>query len=184
MKKVSLVSIFLAFLYSGLILLGGGYVILPILQSEIVTKRNWITSEELVDYYALSQTLPGLISINISVFVGYKLRGIKGAISAILGITFFAFWAIVILSSAISAFTNNNYVQGCLWSISIAVVILIISAVREMWAKSVYSVDTFIVFLLALMVMLFTKISPVYVIIVSIFIGIVYKSLIKEREVS
>ena len=74
-KKISLVNIFLTFLKVGIILLGGGYVILPILQSEIVEKKNWLTSEELIDYYAISQSLPGLIAINISIFVGYKVRG-------------------------------------------------------------------------------------------------------------
>lgn len=184
MKKVSLANIFLSFLYSGLILLGGGYVILPILQSEIVEKRSWITPEELVDYYALSQSLPGLISINLAVLVGYKLRGIRGALSAILGITFFAFWAIVVLSSVITVFTTNNFVQGAFWGISIAVVILIISAVREMWVKSVCSAETFIIFAVALAIMLFTKISPVYIIIASIIIGIISKSLAKESEAS
>ena len=74
-KKIRLVNIFLTFLKVGIILLGGGYVILPILQSEIVEKKNWLTSEELIDYYAISQSLPGLIAINISIFVGYKVRG-------------------------------------------------------------------------------------------------------------
>ena len=64
-KRVSLAEIFFAFLYSGLILLGGGYIILPILQSELVEKRNWLTADELMDYYAVSQSLPGLIAINI-----------------------------------------------------------------------------------------------------------------------
>lgn len=180
MKKIKLYDIFLAFLYSGLILLGGGYVILPILQEELVKKRAWVTDEELIDYYAICQTLPGLLSINIAILTGYKLRGVRGALAGVFGITFFAFWAIVLLSSIISKYISNIYVQGAFWGIGIAVVILIISAVREMWDKSVKDISTFIIFLIALGVMMFTNISPAIIIILSIVTGIVYKSV--ERK--
>lgn len=180
-NKVRLKDIFLSFLYSGLIMLGGGYVILPILQSELVEKRKWITSEELTDYYAISQSLPGLIAINMSILIGYKLRGKWGALAGVCGITFFAFWAIVLLASVISKFTNNVYVQGAFWGIEIAVVVLIISAVREMWGKSVRDIETFAIYLVALVVMLFTKISPAYIIVASILFGIAYQW-IKNRE--
>ena len=63
-KKISLWQLFCACAKVGLILLGGGYVILPVMQSEFVDKRGWITYDELVEYYALSQSLPGLIAIN------------------------------------------------------------------------------------------------------------------------
>ena len=181
MQRIRLIDIFVAFLYSGLILLGGGYVILPILQNELVKKRKWLTDSDLTDYYAVSQSLPGLISINISILVGYKLRGKSGALAGVLGITFFAFWAIVILSSIITKYTYNTYVQGAFWAISIAVVILIISAAREMWDKSVKDLSSFVVFLAALSIMLFTKISPVYVILSSIVVGVVYKYITNRR---
>ena len=182
MNKVSLSDIFIAFLYSGLILLGGGYVILPILQKELVDKRGWITSDELTDYYAVSQSLPGLIAINISILVGYKLRGKSGALTGVIGVTFFAFWAIVILASVISNFTDNIYVQGAFWGIEIAVVILIISAVREMWDKAIKDYGALIVFILVLVLMLVTKVSPAFVITGSIFLGIIWKLI--ERKSS
>ncbi|MBO6272048.1 chromate transporter [bacterium] len=180
-KKISLLKIFLAFLYSGLILLGGGYVILPILQTEIVKKRGWLTSEELTDYYAISQSLPGLIAINISILTGYKLRGVKGALSAVTGVTFFAFWAIVALSSVITQFTSNNYVKSAFWGIEIAVVILIISAIREMWQKSIVDIKTVVIYTIALIIMLLTNISPAIIILCSIFLGIGYKLIERMR---
>lgn len=181
-NNVKLKDIFISFLYSGLILLGGGYVILPILQSEIVEKRQWLSQEELVDYYAISQSLPGLIAINMSILIGYKLRGKWGALSGVIGITFFAFWTIVLLASVISRFTSNIYVQGAFWGIEIAVVVLIISAIREMWSKSVKNYETLIIYIIALVIMLFTKISPAYIIIGAIIFGILYKGLINKKE--
>ena len=181
MKRVSLIQIFGAFLYTGLILLGGGYIILPILQTELVKKREWLTSEELTDYYALSQSLPGLIAINMSILIGYKLRGEMGALAGVIGITFFAFWAIVLLSSIISKLTTNCYMQGAFWGIGIAVVVLIISAIREMWNKSVTGIDSFILFSIALCLMMFLNVSPAIVIILSVFAGILYKLTTKQR---
>ena len=181
MNKISLVDIFLAFLYSGLILLGGGYIILPILQTELVSKRGWLSSDELTDYYAISQSLPGLIAINMAILTGYKLRGKFGAIAGVLGITFFAFWAIIILASIISKFASNIYVQGAFWGIGIAVVILIISAIREMWSKSICDKAQFVLYILALALMLCFHISPANIIIGAIAVGIIYNLINKKQ---
>ena len=69
----SFLNIYLAFLKIGAILLGGGYVIVPIMQSELVEKRNWLTEQELCDYYCVSQCLPGIIAIKMSMLGGYKI---------------------------------------------------------------------------------------------------------------
>ena len=66
-------NIYKIFFKIGTLLLGGGYVILPLLQSELIEKRDWITDDELCEYYALSQSLPGLIAANVSIFTGFKL---------------------------------------------------------------------------------------------------------------
>ena len=181
MKKIALADIFLAFLYSGLILLGGGYIILPILENELVQKRGWLTSDELTDYYAVSQSLPGLIAINMSILTGYKLRGKSGAVCGVLVITFFAFWAIVFLASVIARFVSNTYVQGAFWGIGIAVVVLILSAVREMWDKAIGDLAQLILFIVALLLMILFGLSPVTVIIGSLIAGIVYNLILKKR---
>ena len=63
----------------GVQLLGGGYVIVPLMRRNLIERKKWISENELVDFYALSQSLPGIIAINISVFTGYQLRGKRGA---------------------------------------------------------------------------------------------------------
>lgn len=74
LKKMSLFKLFLIFVKIGAILLGGGYVILPIMTSEFVDKRNLVSHDDLINYFALAQSLPGIIAANISMFIGYKLR--------------------------------------------------------------------------------------------------------------
>lgn len=180
-KKVSLWQLFCACVKIGLILLGGGYVILPVMQSELVEKRGWITDEELVEFYALSQSLPGIIAINTSIFVGYKIRGKWGALTAIIGLVFSAFWMIVALASVLAKLTTNSYVQGLLWGVEVAVIVLIIMSVREMWGKSMRSKFSYAVFLFAMGLMLFGKVSPALTIIITVVVGLLYKTLTKKR---
>ena len=71
--KVSLKDLYIEFLLLGVQMLGGGYVLIPLMQKNLIEKRMWITQEELTDFYALSQSIPGIIAANISTFVGYKL---------------------------------------------------------------------------------------------------------------
>lgn len=182
-KKISLLELFLTFVKIGLILIGGGYVILPILQSEMVEKKSWITEDELVEFYALSQSLSGFIAINISIFIGYKLRGKSGAVVSVLGLIFFAFWIIVGLASILSTLTTNTYVQGAFWGVEIAVIILILSSLREMWTKAMISKFSYIVYLFACSLMIFTKLSPALVILITVVVGLLYKILNRKKEV-
>ena len=88
---MSLFSLFLVFVKIGAILLGGGYVILPIMTSEFVDKRKLVSHDDIIDYFALAQSLPGIIAANMSMFIGYKLRGKLGTIVAMIGVTFIPF---------------------------------------------------------------------------------------------
>jgi len=81
-----LLDMFLTFARIGGFTFGGGYAMLPMLQKEVVNGRHWATDEELMDYYAIGQCTPGIIAVNTATFVGYKNRGIPGAIAATLGV--------------------------------------------------------------------------------------------------
>ena len=83
MKKINSINLFKAFFEIGLILLGGGYVIVPVMEEILIQKRGWITKDELLDFYCVAQCLPGIIAINTSIFVGCKLMRLKGAIIAL-----------------------------------------------------------------------------------------------------
>ena len=81
-------DLFLTFAQMGVCTFGGGYAMLPILQREVVEKRGWATENELMDYYAIGQCTPGVIAVNTSTFIGYRLRGVPGAIVATAGMVF------------------------------------------------------------------------------------------------
>jgi len=172
---MSLFKLFLIFVKIGAILLGGGYVILPIMTSEFVDKRNLVSNDDIIDYFALAQSLPGIIAANMSMFIGYKLKGKYGAIIAMLGVTFVPFWCIVILASVIGALTKNSYVQGALWGVGVAVIALIMLTVREMWQKSNKNAYFYTIFILTLAALLVLKLSPIQAIIIFSAIGVLYK---------
>lgn len=179
---MSLIKLFLIFVKIGAILLGGGYVILPIMQNEFVEKRNLVSHDDIIDYFALSQSLPGIIAANMSMFIGYKLRGKWGAIAAMLGVTFVPFWCIVLLASVIGALINNSYVQGALWGVGVAVIALIMLTVREMWQKSNRNAYFYTIFVLTLLTLLVFKLSPIQTILLFTVIGVLYKRLREAKQ--
>ncbi len=177
-----LFKLFLIFVKIGAILLGGGYVILPIMTNEFVDKRNLVSHDDIIDYFALSQSLPGIIAANMSMFIGYKLKGKWGALAAMIGVTFVPFWCIVLLASIIGALVNNSYVQGALWGVGVAVIALIILTVREMWQKSTRSAYFYAIFVLTLLTLLVFKLSPIQTILMFSILGVVYKRLWEAKQ--
>lgn len=171
MKK-TLYQIFKIFFKIGTLLLGGGYVILPLLQAELVDKRNWISDDELCEYYALGQSIPGIIAANVSIFVGYKLRGILGAISAIIGIVLPAFVAIIILARIMTEITGLGFIQNIFWGVSVGVMMLIFLSVKEIWRKSVIDNFSCFIFFLAFILSACFDISPAIIVLGAIFIGV------------
>lgn len=174
-QKVALKDIYYEFLLLGIQLLGGGYVIVPLMQKSIIEKRHWITSEELANFYALSQTIPGIIAANISAFTGYKLRKKSGTIVALLGIITSPVISILIIACIVDKLLQISYIQSVFWGVRIAVIILIYLSIKEMWSSSIKDVTSWIIFLFACVTSFFLKISPVLIILVSVLLGVSIK---------
>ena len=177
MQKISLFKLFLIFTKIGAILLGGGYVILPILINEFSEKRDLINQDDIVDYFAISQSLPGIIAANISMFIGYKLKGKLGAITAMFGIIFVPFLCIAILASFLGTIVENTYIKSILWGIGIAVIALILLTIREIWQKSTRDFFFYLIFVLSLISILVFKLSPIITILIISTFGVLYKKL-------
>lgn len=181
-KKISLFKLFLIFAKIGAISLGGGYVILPIIISELSHKNNLVKEDDIIDYFALSQSLPGIIAANISMFVGYKVRGKLGAIIAAFGVTFIPFWTIVLLASFVEKHMNNIYLAGILWGVSCAVVALILLTTREMWQKSVKNAYFYVILFSTFLSLQVFHLSPIKAIIVFTIFGVLYKRFLEVKK--
>jgi len=183
MKNISLIKLFLIFIKIGAILLGGGYVIFPILTDEFIEKRNLIQQEDLINYFAISQSLPGIIAANISIMIGYKLRGVLGAFLATLGIVLIPFISIVILATFISNIVSNPYIIKAFEYINIAIIALILLTVKEFLQKTKKDKYFFVMFILVLITLLYTNCSPLYIILFFTPLGVLYKFIFNKKVV-
>lgn len=173
----SLYSIFKTFFKVGTLLLGGGYVILPLLTSELVDKKKWITSDELCEYYAIGASLPGIIAANTAIFTGRKIMGTKGAIVAIFAMILPSFLAIVLLASILSEICTKPSVTHLFWGVGIGVIALLFLAVKEMWHKSVVDRFSLAIYIGCLILALSGKVSLSLIIIGSVIAGIINQKL-------
>ena len=89
---------FRTFFKIGAVTFGGGYAMIPIIETEVVEKHKWVNKEELLDLIAIAQSTPGVFAVNISTFIGYKLRGTKGAICATAGSALPSFIIILLIA--------------------------------------------------------------------------------------
>lgn len=175
-------SIFKTFFKVGTLLLGGGYVILPLLTSELVEKKHWITSDELCEFYALGASLPGIIAANTAIFTGRKLLGRKGAIAATIGIVLPSFLAIVLLASILSEIVDKPSVQHIFWGVGIGVITLLFLAVKEMWTKCVVDKFSICVYSVCL-ILAFTRVIPLsLIVILALVSGIIFQRIEDKKN--
>ena len=165
-------ELFTGFARIGGFTFGGGYAMLPIIQEEVVEKRSWATEEEVIDYYAIGQSTPGIIAVNTATFIGYKQRGIIGGIVATLGMVFPSVVIITIIANFFRHFQNYKMVQHAFGGIRVAVVALILNAISKMWSASVKDKLGILIFVVTLIIMVFFQISPIIIIIASATVGI------------
>ncbi len=166
---------FLTFSRIGVLTFGGGYAMLPILQREVVENKNWATDEELVDYYAIGQTTPGIIAVNTSTFIGQKQRGALGGIVATLGFVFPSYIIITLISMFMQNFSELAIIQNAFAGIRVSVYILILNAVLKLWKNSVVDKIGIFIFALVFILSVSTSWSPVIFIILAAFIGVATK---------
>ena len=145
------------------------------MQYEFAEKRKFVSSDDIITYYTIAQSLPGIVAANMTMLIGYNLRGKFGALAAMLGIIFVPFWSIVLLAAILDRLVNNSYVQGILWGVGVAIIALILLTVREMWQKSHHDLFFYILFLMSLVSLLIFKLSPINTILIFSFIGILVK---------
>ena len=168
-----LMNLFWSFCRIGGLTFGGGYAMLPMLQKEVVETHKWATEQELLDYYAVGQATPGVIAVNTATFIGYKEKGILGAIFATSGVVFPALIIIMSIAGFIDSFSDLNIVQHAFSGIRVAVGVLILNALVNLVKGSVKDILGIILFVATFIISIFFNISVVYIVIASALIGII-----------
>lgn len=165
----------------GLTTFGGGYAMVAIIQKELGEKKNWISSEELLDYIAISQITPGIISVNVSTFVGRKRKGVPGAIAATLGVISPSLIIIMIIAAVLTNFADNVYVQHAFAGIRICVCVLIVNATIKFLKQTVVDWLTLVIFVCVFIVAAFTHFATVLIVLCIIAISVVL-TIIQSRH--
>lgn len=173
-------ELFFTFFKIGLFTFGGGYAMLPLIQDAVFSK-NWIGSEELINFIAVSESTPGPFAINMATYVGTEMAGMFGAACSTLGVVVPSFVIILIVAKFYEKFKTNKYVKGAMTGLKPAVVGLIGAAVVSM-AKTVFlssglNIDFLFIMSIAIfllmLILAFKKVHPIVLIIASAAIGII-----------
>ncbi len=174
-------SLFLSFFKIGLFTFGGGYAMIPLIEEDLVKKRRWLKQEEFIDLFAMAQSLPGIFGVNISIFIGYRLKGNLGAVVAALGCILPSFIIILCIAIFFEAFKHNRVVAAMFKGLRPAVVALIAGPVITTWRTLKMKASAlWIPALTALLVWGF-GVSPVWIIIIAGCSGIAYRYFIEYR---
>lgn len=168
-------DLFATFFKIGLFTFGGGYAMIPLLQAELVKKKKWVNEEEIMDYYSIGQCTPGIIAVNVATFIGYNLKKIPGAIVATLGITAPSVIIILSLAKIIHLYVENTYVIHAFTGVRIVVIALILDVVLTMAKKGIRTYFQGIIFVIAMVGLVWLAVSPVVVVLAAAGAGLMLR---------
>ena len=181
-REATLIELFVTFFKIGGLTYGGGYAMLPMLSREVIDKHHWVTEEEVLDIYAIGQVTPGIIAVNTATMIGYRKRGIAGAIAATLGEVAPSLIIITLLATVLLQVKDSVLVQRAFGGIRVAVCALITQSVLTLAKKSLIDIPTVLLFLATVAATLFFSVSPIIVVVFAILYGLTVKQ-IRRGEV-
>lgn len=174
-------ELFGIFFKIGAFTIGGGYAMVPLIENEIVTKRKWIAREDFIDLLAIAQSSPGVLAVNIAIFIGYKLRGVRGSIVTTLGTVLPSFTIILAIALFFHNFKDNPVVERIFKGIRPAVVALIAAPTFTMAKAARINRYTIWIPVLSALLIWLLGFSPIWIIIAAGLGGFAWGK-IKRRE--
>lgn len=179
-----LLDLFYVFAKIGAFTLGGGYAMVPLIQSEVVDKKKWIEKDEFIDILAVSQSTPGALAINMATFIGYRKKGVLGSVFATLGCVAPSFFSILIIAIFFTKFMSFKIVERAFCGIRPAVAALIAFSVYKIGKTSNIKSYWYVITIAAFILTLFIKLDPILIIFISAVTGIVVSKLRGDKDVN
>ncbi|SUY48050.1 chromate transport protein [Clostridium putrefaciens] len=169
-----LIVMFFSFFKIGAFTFGGGYAMIPLIEKEVVESKRWISKDDFTDILVISQSFPGALPVNSSLFIGYKLGGVLGAIVALLGVIIPSFLIILTIATFFMRFRDNYIVDNVFKGIAGAVPVLVLVAVRSL-SKSVKknTINILITIICVVSITVF-NVHPVIMIFIAAIYGIIF----------
>ena len=178
-QVTSLWDLYRAFFRIGILTFGGGLAMLPMFRRECVERYHWVTDEELLDLYAISQCTPGIIATNSATYIGYKMRKTRGSIAATLGVVSPSVIIICLIATVLKQFITYPVVQHAFAGIRIAVCAMLLMTAITVARKGIKDIPGVVIFIAAFLVACFT---PVPMVLVVVFAGVTGYVLSKNRK--
>jgi len=175
-------DLFRTFFHIGLFTIGGGYAMIPLIENRVVDQKGWISREDLVDLIAVAQSCPGIFAVNISIFIGYRLRGTRGAFFSALGAALPSFIIILAIALVFQQFRHNWIVERIFRGIRPAVVALIAAPVFRMAKSARISWTNAWIPAVAALAIWLLGVSPIYVIMLAGIGGYAYGQFFKDEN--
>jgi len=185
MKRLSvreLIKMFWGFFRIGAFTIGGGYAMLPLMEREFVEKQKWIDAEEMVDIIALVQSLPGVIAVNTSIFIGYKLGGVIGALVALAGVVLPSIMIILMIALLLINIKDSPYAQRAFAGVRAGVAALIGIAAARLGKRAIRDIWGAVLAAGAFIAIVFLDVHAIYVILVGGAIGYILYGVLRVKK--
>ena len=173
---------FKTFFRIGIFTLGGGYAMIPMIEAEVVDKHKWVSKEEFLDLIAIAQSCPGVFAINMSTFIGYKLRNTRGAISCTLGTALPSFLIILMIAMFFQQFEDNPVVAAIFSGIRPAVVALIAAPTFSLARSAKINLANCWIPIASALLIWAVGVNPIYILIAAGAGGWLYGKFIQSTE--
>ncbi len=176
-------EIYLSFLKIGSFTIGGGYVMVPLMQELAIKQKNWCTDDEFLEYVTIAQSLPGMFGANVATNIGYKVGGTLGATCAVLGMITPSLVIITLFASIYDKLMTIDLIQNAFKGIQSAVLALIFISAINLYKKAIKTKFQIFLLVIAMGLTLFLNFSPFYLILSGIAIGLVHSIVTAKKEV-
>lgn len=177
-------TLFMSTFYLSAFTFGGGYVIITLMKKKFVDELKWIDENEMLNMTAIAQSAPGPIAVNTSIMVGYRVAGIIGAITSILGTILPPLIILSIVSMFYKAFQDNVIVNAVLKGMQAGVAAVIADVVLQMGCEIIDEKNSLsiIIMIVAFIFTYFLDINVMYIILGCILFGVLKTLYLKKRE--
>ena len=172
-KAAKLVKLFTIFFRIGLFTFGGGFAMIPLIRREFVDKQGWIDEERFIDAISVTQTVPGAVAINLSIFFGYRLLGLAGAFTAAFAVALPSFLIILGIAAFFNNFSGHPLIDNILRGIRPAIVALILYGGDQLSKSVKWTGSLVMTTVLALMAVSLLNISPVIIIFIVLLVSFI-----------
>lgn len=167
-------DMFTSFVKIGAFTIGGGYAMIPLIRREVVENKKWMDDDEFIDMLAMAQSAPGVIAVNTAIFVGYKVRGLRGSVVTTIGSSLTSFLVILLIAIFFTNFRDNAVADKMFKSIRPAVVALIVAPIYNMSKTAGITLKTAIIPILIAVLIWWLGVSPIWMVLGGIILGIAY----------